>query len=287
MRRFLASSPALVLPDVLQQLVDLVDQLASVHAGLVAALAAALATRVTLVEDAVEVVFLVILWDFLHGWQPFEVWRLSVGGGGGGGGWGGRGGNVVGSHGSTSRVQIMGVGRPCGHTWGVGGTFPTWQQPSPVVLRHSIVTMVTSSVAPTPASSLSGRRGRGRAGFSALCVRVHVRREEPLEHRVHLSEEGASPSSSRTSVTSSSGDDSPGPPLFAPRLLAESGEAPAAFRVNGGLVIVDRGLLRGLLPGDVHVVAVVGGGSGGGERGHPALVRVSQDATLIRAQSHS
>lgn len=97
---------SLVLSDVLQQIVDLVDQLASVHAGLVAALAA-LATLVTLMEDAIKVVFLVILWDFLHGWQPFEVWRLSIGGGGGGRGGGGRGrrgGNMGGSHGSTSRI---------------------------------------------------------------------------------------------------------------------------------------------------------------------------------------
>ncbi len=79
---------SLVLPDVLQQFVDLVDQLASVHAGLVAAVAA-LSTLVTLMEDAIKVIFLVILRDFLHGWQPFEVWRLSIGGGGGGSGGGG------------------------------------------------------------------------------------------------------------------------------------------------------------------------------------------------------
>lgn len=76
---------SLVLSDVLQQFVDLVDQLASVHAGLVAALAA-LATLVARMEDAVKVIFLVILWDFLHGWQPFQVRRLSIGGGGSGGG---------------------------------------------------------------------------------------------------------------------------------------------------------------------------------------------------------
>lgn len=81
---------SLVLPDVLQQLVDLVDQLASVHAGLVAALAA-LAARVTLVEDALEVVFLIVLRDLFHRWQPFQVWRLSIGGGGGGCGGGGGG----------------------------------------------------------------------------------------------------------------------------------------------------------------------------------------------------
>lgn len=61
------------------------DQLASVHAGLMTALAA-LATLVTLMEDTIKVIFLIVLWDFLHGWQPFEVWRLSIGGGGSGGG---------------------------------------------------------------------------------------------------------------------------------------------------------------------------------------------------------
>lgn len=80
---------SLVLSNVLQQFVDLVDQLASVHASLVAALAA-LATLVTLMEDAIKVIFLVILWDFLHGWQPFQVWWLSIGGGGSGGGGRGR-----------------------------------------------------------------------------------------------------------------------------------------------------------------------------------------------------
>lgn len=79
---FLSSS---VLSDVLQQFVDLVNQLTSVHVGLVAALAA-FGTLVTLMEDAVKVVLLVILWNFLHGRQPFEVRRLSVGRGGRGGG---------------------------------------------------------------------------------------------------------------------------------------------------------------------------------------------------------
>lgn len=74
----------LVLSDILQQLVDLVSEFTRVYAGLVATLAA-LPTLVTLMEDGIEIVFLVILWDFFHGWQPFQVWWLSVGGGGSGG----------------------------------------------------------------------------------------------------------------------------------------------------------------------------------------------------------
>lgn len=73
-------SLSLVLSDILQHFVDLMDQLTSIHASLMAVLTA-LATLVTLMEDAIKVVFLVILWDFFHSWQPFEVWQLSVGGG--------------------------------------------------------------------------------------------------------------------------------------------------------------------------------------------------------------
>lgn len=63
---------SLALSDILQQFVDLVDQLATINASLVAAFAA-LSNWVTLMEDGVKVIFLIILWDFLHGWQPFEV----------------------------------------------------------------------------------------------------------------------------------------------------------------------------------------------------------------------
>lgn len=55
---------SLVLSDVLQQLVDLMDQLAGVHTALMPALTALAA----LMEGAIKVIFLVILWDFLHGW---------------------------------------------------------------------------------------------------------------------------------------------------------------------------------------------------------------------------